>query len=232
MSIHQGHRQRMKDRFIKNGLTAFSEHEILELLLFYCIPRRDTNEIAHRLIKRFGSVEHVLCASARELESVEGLGSNAVVFLNLLNEVHRHLNISHASEIKSLDSAENCCDYLKNFFSGMQNEVVFMLCLDAKKSVIDCFKIGEGGVTSTNVSVRKIVDKAISCNAASVILAHNHPGGFAIPSPDDVATTYRVAKALMLVDVILVDHIVIADNDTISLRQSGIFDQMASQFEG
>lgn len=224
MSIHNGHRQRMKDRFLKNGLDTLNEHEILEVLLYYCIPRCDTNEIAHRLISRFGSLVQVVEASPRELQKVPGVGKNAATFLTLLKETHRHLNISQAKENPVLNDIETCGKYLRNFFSGFQNEVVFLLCMDSKAMVIDCFKVGEGGVTSANLSFRKIIDIAINSNAASVVLAHNHPGGLAIPSHDDIATTKRLAKALYMADVILIDHVIVADQDYISMRQSGIYD--------
>lgn len=224
MSIHDGHRQRMKERFLKNGLDTFSDHEILELLLYHCIPRCDTNEIAHRLISRFGSLLQVIEASPRELEKIEGVGKSAATFLVLLKETHRHLNISRAKENKILKDIQSCGLYLCNFFSGFSNEVVYLLCMDSKAMVIDCFKVSEGGVTSANISIRKIIDIAINSNAASVVIAHNHPGGFAIPSADDVMTTRRLAKALLMADVVLTDHVVVADRDYISMRQSGIYD--------
>lgn len=224
MSIHDGHRQRIKERFLKNGLDGFSEHEVLELLLFYCIPRRDTNEIAHRLEKRFGSLTEVIEAPVKELKKVDGVGENAAMFLSVLKETNRYLNICRARENKVLRSIGECGEYLRHFFDGIRNEVVYLLCMDAKGMVIDCYKVGEGGVNSASVSIRKIIDIAITSNATSVVLAHNHPSGLAIPSADDIQTTRRLAKALYMADVILTDHIVVADKDYISMSLSGIYD--------
>ena len=223
MSLHEGHRQRVREKFLQGGFDVFSDHEILELLLFYCIPRRDTNELAHKLINRFGSVEKVLNAPCEELEQIEGISAGVSAYFRLIVETHKYLSLAHASKNVFLKNVEQTCDYIKNYFIGEKNEAVYLLCLDAKRAVIGCYKIGEGSVTSTNVSTRTIVNKAISTNAVSVILAHNHPGGFAIPSPDDITTTMNIADALRSVEVILADHIIIADDDVISMRQSGVF---------
>ena len=108
-------------------------------------------------------------------------------------------------------------------FIGRSNETVYLLCLDAKCKVLCCREVSEGSVNAANVSVRKIMDVVLSCNATSAILAHNHPGGVAVPSPEDIQTTRRVEKVLDAVDVVLVDHLVIADNDYVSMRQSGYY---------
>ncbi len=224
MSVHDGHRGRVKERFLKEGVLGMQEHEVLELLLFYCIPRRDTNVIAHNLIDRFGSLAKVLDAPLRELKKVEGMGENAAIFLQLVKATCGCYSVSRAKEARALTSYAACADYLKPFFHGMKAETVMLLSLDAKCMVLDCRKIGEGGINSTGVPIRKIVDTALATNASSVILAHNHPGGLAIPSHEDIATTKQVAAALRYVDVVLIDHIVVADNESISMSQSKMYD--------
>lgn len=224
MSVHEGHRNRLRQRFVEHGLDTFSQHEVLELLLYYCIPRKDTNELAHKLIRRFGSVGQVFEASSRELAEVEGMGQNAAAFFDLLRATYRYIQINKNDKKKQMLSVADYGEHLENFFLGSFKEEVYLLCLDAKSCVIGCYKISEGGVNSTNVSIRKIVDMAIKSNAVSVVLAHNHPGGLALPSPDDVRTTYTIAQALLAVDVLLVDHVVIAESDYVSMRQSGIYD--------
>lgn len=224
MSIHSGHRKRMKEKFLNNGLETFAEHEVLELLLYYCIPRCDTNTIAHRLINHFGSLVQVMEAPVRELEKVEGVGKGAAVFISLVQQASRYYNISNARENKLLRSVEDYCEYLRSFFMGMRNEVVYLLCMDSKAMVIDCFRICEGGPNSANISFRKIIDIAINSNASTVVIAHNHPGGLALPSQEDVLTTKRLAKALYMADVVLTDHIVVAGKDYISMYLSNIYD--------
>ena len=221
MSIHKDHRQRVRERYLKEGLDGFSEVQVLELLLFYVIPRQDTNPIAHRLIDRFGSLHQVLEAPVEELEKVEGIGPNAALLLSLITAVARVYAVNRTEKQKILRTIEDCGEYLKSFFIGRRSEMVYLLCLDAKCKVLGCREIGEGSVNSANVPIRRIVETALGLNATSVVLAHNHPSGIALPSGEDVLTTHRVASALSTVDIVLVDHIVVADDDYVSMVQSG-----------
>ena len=221
MPIHDGHRQRVKDRFCKEGLDHFEEHQVLELLLFYCIPRIDTNPIAHRLLENFGSLAKVLEAPVEELEKIEGIGHNAAVFLSLITAAGRYYQINSASQNVALRTVEECGKYLLPLFYGRRNEMVYLLCLDAKCKVLTCKLLGEGSVNSAGVPIRRIVETALAANATSVILAHNHPSGLAVPSDADVQTTYRIAMALDAVEIELLDHIVVADDDFVSMTQSG-----------
>ena len=221
MSIHDGHRQRLKQRFREEGLDSFSDVQVLELLLFYCIPRKDTNPIAHELLNRFGSLSQVLEATVEELEKVSGISENSASFLRLITEVGRYYLVDRGTRVSILPTLEDCARYLVPFFFGRRNETVFLLCLDAKCKVLCCREVGEGSVNSANISTRKIVETALGVNATSVVLAHNHPSGIAVPSGDDVLTTRRIAAALASVDICLIDHIVVADDDYVSLAQSG-----------
>lgn len=223
MSIHAGHRQRLKERFLKDGLDNFEEHQVLELLLFYGIPQRDTNEIAHELIRKFGSLSKVLEATPEELSEVKYVGDNVTTLFQLITAVARYYQVSCAMREEILTTIEDCGRYLVPFFYQRPNETVFILCLDAKCKVLCCEKVGEGGVNSAGIPIRKIVEMALKANATSVILAHNHPSGLAIPSGEDIQTTRRVAVALDAVEILLADHIIVADNDWISLVQSGLY---------
>ena len=223
MSIHAGHRQRLKERFLKDGLDNFEEHQVLELLLFYGIPQRDTNEIAHELIRHFGSLSRVLEATPEELSKVKYVGDNVTTLFKLITAVARYYQVSCAMREEILPTIESCGKYLVPFFYQRPNETVFLLCLDAKCKVLCCEKVGEGGINSAGVPVRKIVELALKNNASAVILAHNHPSGVAVPSGEDVQTTRRVAMALDAVEIVLVDHIVVADQDWVSMAQSGLY---------
>lgn len=220
-NIHMGHRERLKERFLLEGLDNFNEINVLELLLFYCVQRKDTNPLAHRLLDHFGSLSDVLNASADELMKVDGVTQHIAVFLSLQSYLNRYYLVQQNTKITALLTTEDCCRYLTPFFKGRKKETVFLLCLDAKCKVLGCKLICEGGVNSADLSIRKIVETAINANASSVILAHNHPSGVAIPSADDVQTTVRIAHALQLMDIILADHIVVADDDAVSMVQSG-----------
>lgn len=220
MSIHSGHRQRLKDRFLREGLDNFQEVNALELLLFYCIPRIDTNELAHELLNEFGSFANVMEASVEDLKKVKGIGDNAATFLTLINAVNRFYRIKKAEGTTTVSKIEEYVSVLEPRFTGRKNETVFLLCLDAKSKIICCKQVSEGSVTSAHISVRKVVEAALSVNASAVILSHNHPGGYAMPSKADEETTYRVAKALSDVDVVLLDHVIFSDSDYTSLVQS------------
>ena len=223
MSIHDGHRQRLKDRFRQEGLDKFDEIQVLELLLFYAIPQRDTNPLAHRLLEHFGSLAQVLEAPAEELEKVSGVGSNVATLLTLTTALARYYMVSRGNQTVALTTTEMCGDYLLPYFVGRRNETVFLLCLDAKCKVLGCKEVGEGSVNSAIVPIRRIVEMALGMNATTVVLAHNHPSGLAIPSGEDVQTTRRLAVALDTVDITLADHIVVADDDYVSMTQSGLY---------
>ena len=224
MVSHDGHRQRLRQRFLRAGLDDFHEINILELILFYAIPRVDTNPIAHRLLDRFGSLAGVLDAPAEELVKVEGIGENAALLLTLFPQVSRKYCIQRASPGRILSSTDKCGEYLVPYFFGERHEVVYLLCLDAKCKVLDCRMLFRGGVNSAGVSVRKIVETALACNATSVVLAHNHTSGIALPSAEDEATTLTLRRALDAVGILLADHIIVADDDFVSMADNGFFD--------
>jgi len=220
MSIHSGHRERLRQRFRREGLDNFDELYVLELLLFYCIPQKDTNPLAHQLLDHFGSLTGVLDASPEELEKVDGVGPSVSTFLSLITQVGRYYQVKRSEPGAILRSIEQCGNYLVPYFFGRDLETVFLLCMDAKCKVLCCKKVGEGSVNSANIPIRRIVEIALGANATSVVLAHNHPSGLAIPSADDVQTTHRIAAALESVEITLADHIVVSGDDFVSIVQS------------
>ncbi len=220
MSIHKGHRQRLKGRFLKEGLDNFDELYVLELLLFYCIPRVDTNPIAHRLLDEFGSLTAVLNAKYEELQKIEGISENAATFLTLVTQVGRYYQVKQAEPGQILHTIEQCGKYLMPYFYGREEETVFLLCLDAKCKVLSCKMVGVGSVNSANIPIRRVVEMALAANASTVVIAHNHPSGLAIPSMEDIQTTHKLAAAFEAVEIVLADHIVICKNDFVSIVQS------------
>ena len=221
MSIHEGHRERLRKRFKEEGLDGFSEIQALELALFYAISRKDTNPIAHALLDHFGGLAQVLEAPVEELQKVPGVGESTAVYLRMITELGRLYMVSRTSQTKILTTLEQCAEYMLPYFYGRRLETVFLLCLDAKCKVLCCKEVAEGSVNAAGISVRKVVETALGANATSVVLAHNHPSGVAVPSGEDVQTTRRIAAALATVEIHLVDHIVVADDDSVSLVQSG-----------
>ena len=227
MYTEAGHRQRVKDRFRKEGLDEFEEVHALELLLFYAVPRIDTKPLARNLLDRFGSLALVLEASQEELLSVPGVGENVATFLTLITAAGRYYQKCRSDRPVILDSTHQYGSYLVDLFYGIRNEMVYILCLDAKCKVLCCRKLGEGDANSANVPMRRAVEIALNVNATTVILAHNHPSGVAVPSTEDVAATERLASALGAMDIVLADHIVVADNDFVSMTQSRMYDPRA-----
>ena len=219
--LHDGHRLRLKKRFLEDGLQNFDEHQVLELLLFYCIPRQNTNDLAHDLINQFGSLSQVLTASPGELQKVPGIGENAAIFLSILNAFCRYYYTTKDKDPVILDNEEKCSAFLLPRFHRQRNEGVQMLCLDAKGKLLCHKELGEGSVNSAAVPIRRIVEIALGANATAVVLAHNHPSGIALPSPEDELTTHQLAMALSAVDIVLMDHFIIADGECVSLRASG-----------
>lgn len=222
MSVHEGHRERMRRQMKTSGMDSLSDVQVLEVALYYAITRRDTNEIAHALLRRFGSLSGVLEAPRAELLKIDGVGESAADLLLLFIQMERRHLMDRAGRETILDTTYKCAQYLMPRFIGEQEEVVYLLCLDAKCKALDCSLIHRGAVNMTAISVRKIVKAALDHNATSVVVAHNHPSGLALPSREDRATTLALKAALDAVDVVLVDHVIVADEDFVSLADDGL----------
>lgn len=227
MHDYENHRQRVKARFKSQGLDGFQEYEVLELLLFYCIPRKDTKAIAHALINRFGSLEQVIAAPEKELNKIEGVGENAALFIKLLRDLDRYLDVSKRERLKKdtiLKDVSSFGAFIVPYFKNAHVEKIYLLCLDAKCKVLSCREVCEGNVNSVAIPLRKIVDVALTENASFAVLAHNHPSGVAVPSQEDIQTTLKVANLLHQIEVVLADHIVVGDvGDYVSMVESGMY---------
>ncbi|MDL2273346.1 DNA repair protein RadC [Oscillospiraceae bacterium OttesenSCG-928-G22] len=219
--LHEGHRERLKERFLNDGLTNFEPHNALELLLFYGIPRSDTNPLAHELISQFGSYAAVLDAATEDLLKIKGITRHVVTLLKLVPASGRYYLTDRSKIENIINSTEKAGAYLLPRFHGRVNETVFLLCLDAKCKVISCPLLFEGSINSASVSIRKVVETALKLNATSVILAHNHTSGIAMPSEEDVATTLKIQTTIEAMDIFLIDHIIVADDDFVSMADSG-----------
>ena len=220
MNVHEGHRKRVYERFLKEGLDNFSPHNVLELVLFYSIPRIDTNEIAHRLINRFGSVAGVFDAPKGELMKVEGVGERTAVLLKLIPQLARYY-MSEDSEPCIIDSPQDAVNLVVPRFIGKKTETVLLVCLDNKNKIISVNTVHEGNVNTAEISVGAIASVALSSGASAVVLAHNHPDGVALPSEEDLITTQLICKTLKALNIRMVDHIVVGDKDYVSIAQSG-----------
>ena len=210
--IHKGHRQRVKDRFLKEGLESFSLHNIIEIILFYSVPRVDVNVLAHRLELRFGSLRGVLDAEYTDLIAVEGVSENTATLLKLFPAVCNEY-LTERMRGETFDSIEKVADFFIAKFIGMSVETVFLLMLDNGNRMIGCRQVFTGSINSSGVDIRKIAEIAIQEHASTIVLAHNHPRGAAIPSSADIETTSAIESACRVLNIHFWEHCLVAGND-------------------
>ena len=222
MGVHDGHRQRMKSRFRENGASAFDDHNLLEMLLFYAVPRRDTNELAHKLINRFGTYSAVLEASIDELMTVEGIGESAAVLIKLVPEMNKRYMQRNIETEGVINSVKTAGQYFVSKFAYETIEISYAMFLDSKNRIISCREISRGVVNGTDISIRAIAEQALACKATSVIFAHNHPDGVPVPSAEDEYTTQKIKVALSTVGIKLIDHIVVGGENFVSFVDYGL----------
>lgn len=222
MSIHDGHRARLKRRFLEHGEQVFDDHQLLELMLFFAVPQGDVNPLAHRLINHFGSFAAVLDAKPEELKKVKGVGEHTALFLSMFPDVMRRYMTSRAGGEERICSPADAGEYLLPCFFGARNETLYLLCLDAKGKVLSCRLLAEGSLDRVGLNSRQVVETALEDRASAVILAHNHISGVAAPSQADVSLTLALRPLLRSLGVRLLDHLVVADGDFVSMAQSGL----------
>lgn len=210
-NVHAGHRDRMKDRYLASGAESFATHELLEMLLYYGIPQKDTNALAHEMIDRFGSLEGVISATPSELMSIPGIKRHAAVLISLIAEINRRCEMEKMSGRILLDTSSKIERYVKPLLNNLSVEKLYALFLDNSLKLIRCECVCVGTVNANNPNIRQILSKAMEYSAANVILAHNHPSGLAIPSREDIATTRDIDLALRLVGVNFIEHFIVAD---------------------
>lgn len=221
INIHKGHRQKVKDRYFETGLDGMPDHNILEFLLFFGIPQRDTNAMAHELIERFGSFSGVLEAKKADLMDVKGMTENAACLLTLFLPVYKRYTEDLHKKRPVMTNRRDYIKYLKNLYlDSPNNERVYILCFDSNNKLIACRKISEGDFSATLFDVRKITSAVLEVNAKKVILSHNHPSGQTEPSRDDCLVTKNLRDLLTLLKVKFVDHVIITDMSYFSMSGS------------
>lgn len=224
--VHKNHRERVRARFDAEGISGFHDHEVLELLLFYVYPQGDVNPIAHRLMKQFGSFHRVLEATPEQLMAVEGVGPSAARMLHMVFEIGRRYcqdGIRYREGRHELDSTEKIAHYLAPQLAGLSNEMTVVACVDARLRPICCEIVSRGSVSASELIIRRIAEIAVRNHAPAVVLAHNHPRGRALASHEDIESTRRLQESLSRLDVQLIDHIILADGEYVSLRDYGVF---------
>ena len=216
-SCHSDHRKRMKHRFLEQGFDSFNDHEKLEFLLYYALPRQDTNPIGHALIERFGSLSGVFDASIDQLCEVKGVSEHTAILIKLMPQLMRSYLCDSKKDRKNISDEKAAAEYFCTKFLGITSEEIHAAFLDSSMNILDCTDIGYGVTANAQVNVKKLVATAIATNCANVIIAHNHPGGVAIPSGSDLNTTTSCRLALEMIGVRLVEHYVISGNSYVGI---------------
>ena len=226
MSEHQGHRKRLRERANRTGLAGFQPHEVLEMLLSETIPRRNVNPLAHALIERFGSFSAVLDASKEALMQVEGVGEHTADHLCRQPDYYAYYEYDRwAREKAELLTVQRACNYCTSMFGRQQEEALAIVCMDVRKAVIAHQVLSVGTVDEAPIYPRMVAEAALRYHAHSVILVHNHPSGSAEPSVGDVEVSRRVSDALQTLEIKLVDHIIVAGPQALSLKEAGYLDR-------
>ena len=226
MGVHDDHRRRVYERFLREGLAGFEEHNAMEFLLFLARPRGDTNPLAHALIDRFGSLSAVLDAPIEELERVPGVGHSSAVVLKFIPQMCAYYLENKTSHKVPLTSVEEASAFFMPKFFARTQEAFYMAAVDDRRVLLRCVLISEGSANATAVSVAKVVSEALKCGATGVMLAHNHPRGITLPSSSDMAVTREIYRALRLVNIQLLEHLIFADNEFLSFVQSNYMDRI------
>lgn len=213
--VHTGHRTRMKERLLMTDGDGIADHELLEILLYYVIPRRDTNDLAHRLIEEFGSLAGVLEADVNLLCRVDGIKENAALYLKLVGDTARRYTskkMLDGQNVKTVfDTPAKIAAFMIPRYMGISFERVYLLLFDNSMHMLDCYHVCDGSVTGAALSIRRIAERAFRKGAAAAILTHNHPGGTTSPSADDVRLTRHLDEALRLMEIPLLEHYIFAD---------------------
>ncbi len=228
ISVHSGHRERLRQKIESAGIDALSPHEVLEYLLFYCIPRKDTNELAHKLIEEFGSLSSVLEASVSELEKINGISHASAVFLTSLPGVARYYLKDRWQDRIIIKDNLVLGSYLCDLFAGEKNEAFYVLSLDSQCGLIKTDLIYRGTINETPIYPRMIVETVLKNNAVAVVLAHNHPGGNLSASVADKEMTRTIVEILSALSVRVIDHIIVCGNRFSSMKSKGQFNGTTS----
>lgn len=222
MNLHQGHRNRVRARVLTEGIDSFEDHQVLELILFYCIPMKDTNEIAHKMIKEFGSLASLFEAQPEDISERCRVSLNTAVFISIIPSLARRYFKGKWGDKPLLNSSTKAGEYVLSLLSGRTYEVFYVICLDSQNRVNYSALVHEGTINEAAVYPRLIVEAALRHKAASVILAHNHPGGGMQPSRSDIEVTLRIKDALKAISIGTVDHVIAAGDKYFSFAENNL----------
>ena len=220
-AIHKNHRERMRKRFSEHGFDGFAEHEVLEMLLYYAIPRRDTNPLAHTILNEYNSIANVFEADVSELAKLPGLSESSATLLSMVPHLCRVYEKSKCDRDNLLHDTESIGQYAVSLLKGKVNEEFALICLDSNRRVHWSGIIAKGTIDRIEAYPRLVVAEVIKHNAKNVVFAHNHPHSTLMPSAADKNTTKKLAEILKGIDVVVADHIIVAGNRFYSMAEMG-----------
>ena len=225
-SVHAGHRERVRENVLKNGFEQLEDHKLLELLLFYSIPREDTNDLAHRLLNEFHSLSGVIKASPKQLQKVIGVGDNTAVLISAMGELC--VRVLKEGNIKKTPylNYEDLLNLIKSHYISESKERFLLVCLDSGFRLKLVEFISEGDSVSVDFDIKKLVTKVLECDASIVVIAHNHPNGNSTPSGSDVDVTASISVMLRKMNISLFDHIIIGEDNHYSMRKQPEFSNL------
>lgn len=221
MSIHSGHRLRVKNEFLARGLEGWPDHRVLELLLFYSIPQGDVNELAHVLLDRFDTLSGVLDAPTEELKKIPGVGEHTITLFRLIPAVMQRYMQRRMEPGEVILTYQEAAVILEPYFVGARNEMVYILCTDGRGKLLGVRKISEGSIFTSDINLRRIAEECLGLRAARIYLAHNHVSNLAYPSEADWNATEVVRSAMVGVGIEMVDHLIFVDGGVVSMQESG-----------
>jgi len=226
---HEGHRFRMRERYRKQeGLDGFAPHEVLELWLYYAIPQRNVNTLAHDLIRRFGSLHGVLHADMQQLKQVKGIGEYSATFLSLFSEIARYIGMEQAGDRAKITNRKEAEEHCIRLLAGEKRELFYAVCMNGQMQVLHNALIAKGSLSNVPAHPRIVAEAVLNHNAHSVLFCHNHPGGSVIPSQGDMEVTRQLAALLQGLEVVMIDHIIVSDGKALSMLSHHLIEQGSS----
>jgi len=229
-NTHRGHRKRLREKFLKSGLTGFHDYEVVELLLSLGTPRRDCKAAAKEAIKRFQTLRGVLEASTEELQQIEGIGAHSAFGIKLAQEVAREYLHAKIIDKPFYKSSQEVFDYLYHSMRGLKKETFKVIYMNNQNQIIDTVDLAQGTVNASAVSPREVIEGTIKNNATSLIFVHNHPSGNPKPSGSDKALTRELVFVARVMRIKVLDHIIIGDNKYYSFTSEGLIEEYESDF--
>ncbi len=219
--LHEGHRKRVKARYLAEGMDAFEDHQVLEFLLFYSIQIRDTNELAHKLIKEFGTLAGLFEADPKDICKRCGVSENTAILISLIPSLSRRYFRGKWGNKPQINSSSKAGEYAVSLFAGRTYEAFYVICLDSQNRVNYAALVHEGTINEAPVYPRLIVETSLRHQANGVILAHNHPGGSLKPSTADIEVTKKIYIALNAIGINVIDHVIVAGDKYFSFAENG-----------